>query len=85
MPCLNIAKLKVLYVDKGEPPIGMSLKEALQALANTLGLEIRVAHSPPYCSKHNPIEHRLFSHITRTCLGVVFHSVNISQTIHGEG
>ncbi len=26
-------------------------KEALQALAERLGLEIRVAHYPPYCSK----------------------------------
>jgi len=54
-------------------------KEALQALADSLGLEIRVAHYPPYCSKHNPIEHRLFSHITRACLGVVFHSVAIAK------
>ncbi len=30
-------------------------KEDLQGLANRLGLEIRVAHYPPYCSKHNPI------------------------------
>jgi hypothetical protein len=54
-------------------------KEALQTLANRLGLEIRVAHYPPYCSKHNPIEHRLFSHVTRACQGVVFHSVEIAK------
>jgi hypothetical protein len=54
-------------------------KEALQALAELLGLEIRVAHYPPYCSKYNPIEHRLFSHITRACQGVVFHSVAIAK------
>ena len=54
-------------------------KEALQVLAERLGLEIRVAHYPPYCSKYNPIEHRLFSHITRACQGVVFHSVAIAQ------
>ena len=35
-------------------------KEDLQGLANRLGLEMRVAHYPPYCSKHNPIEHRCF-------------------------
>ena len=35
-------------------------KEDLQGLANRLGLEMRVAHYPPYCSKHNPIEHRVF-------------------------
>jgi hypothetical protein len=54
-------------------------KEALQALADRLGLDIRVAHYPPYCSKHNPIEHRLFPHITRACQGVVFHSVSIAK------
>ena len=54
-------------------------KEALQALADRLGLDIRVAHYPPYCSKHNPIEHRLFPHITRACQGVVFHTVGIAK------
>ena len=48
-------------------------------VGEALGLEIRVAHYPPYCSKHNPIEHRLFSHVTRACQGVVFHSVAIAQ------
>ena len=54
-------------------------KEALEKLADRLELEIRVAHYPPYCSKHNPIEHRLFPHITRACQGVVFHSVAIAK------
>jgi hypothetical protein len=47
-------------------------KEQLQKLADRLGLEIRVAHYPPYCSKSNPIEHRLFPHLTRACRGVIF-------------
>ena len=42
-------------------------KQDLQALANRIGLEIRVAHYPPYTSKYNPIEHRLFPHIARAC------------------
>ena len=54
-------------------------KEALQKLADSLGLEIRIAHYPPYCSKHNPIEHRLFAHVTRACQGVIFHTVEIAQ------
>jgi len=54
-------------------------KEDLQGLANRLGLEIRVAHYPPYCSKHNPIEHRVFPHITRACQGVIFHTMDIAQ------
>jgi hypothetical protein len=54
-------------------------KEDLQRLADCLGLEIRVAHYPPYCSKHNPIEHRVFPHITRACQGVIFHTVDIAR------
>jgi hypothetical protein len=58
-------------------------KEALhlQALADTLGIEIRIAHYPPYCSKHNPIEHRLFAHVTRACRGAVFHSVEVAKRL----
>ena len=50
-------------------------KEGLQKLANRLGIEIRVAHYPPYCSKYNPIEHRLFPHVTRACRGVIFRTL----------
>ena len=50
-------------------------KEDLQKLADRLGIEIRVAHYPPYCSKYNPIERRLFCHMTRACQGVLFDSV----------
>ena len=50
-------------------------KEDLQKLANRLGIEIRVAHYPPYCSKYNPIEHRLFPHVTRACRGVIFQTL----------
>jgi hypothetical protein len=56
-------------------------KEELQKLAQRLGLEIRVAHYPPYCSKYNPIEHRLFPHVTRACQGVVFHTIQIVQNL----
>ena len=45
-------------------------KEALQKLVNMIDIEIRVAHYPPYCSKWNPIEHRLFPHITRSMQGI---------------
>ena len=38
-------------------------KEDIQKLANEIGIEIRMAHCPPYTSKYNPIEHRLFCHI----------------------
>ncbi len=49
-------------------------KHALEQLATRIGLEIRVAHYPPYCSKFNPIEHRLFPHVTKACQGVIFYS-----------
>lgn len=55
-------------------------KQDLQALANRLKLEIRVAHYPPYCSKHNPIEHRVFPHITRACKGVIFRTLDVART-----
>jgi hypothetical protein len=50
-------------------------KEDLQGLSDRLGLEIRVTHYPPYCSKYNPIERRMFCHVTRACQGVLFDSV----------
>lgn len=50
-------------------------KEDLQKLSDRLGMEIRMAHYPPYCSKYNPIERRLFCHMTRACQGVLFDSV----------
>ncbi len=52
-------------------------KEALQALATAIGIEIRIAHYPPYTSKYNPIEHRLFPHLSRVCQGVIFQSVEM--------
>ena len=54
-------------------------KEDLQALVNRLGLEIRMAHYPPYCSKYNPIEHRLFPHVTRAYQGIPLETVEIAQ------
>jgi len=50
-------------------------KADLQHLADELGIEIRIAHYPPYTSKYNPIEHRLFPHVTRACRGAIFSSV----------
>lgn len=52
-------------------------KEDLQKLVDEIGVEIRMAHYPPYTSKYNPIEHRLFCHVTRACEGVVFSSMEI--------
>jgi len=56
-------------------------KEALQTLSNELGIEIRIAHYPPYTSKYNPIEHRLFPHISRVCEGVIFDQVETAKDL----
>lgn len=54
-------------------------KEDLQALSNRLGLKLRIAHYPPYCSKYNPIEHRVFPHVTRACKGVPLETIETAQ------
>lgn len=54
-------------------------KEDLQALSNRLGLKIRIAHYPPYCSKYNPIEHRVFPHVTRACRGVPLETIDTAK------
>lgn len=46
------------------------VKRDLIRLANELNISILVAHYPPYCSKWNPIEHRLFSQISHTWEGI---------------
>ncbi len=51
-------------------------KYHLQNLADTIGIEIRVAHYSSYCSKYNPIERRLFPHIGRACAGMLFDTVD---------
>jgi len=51
-------------------------KEDLQGVVNDLAVPSRVAHYPAYCSKFNPIERRLFSHVTRACQGVLFDSLH---------
>jgi len=52
-------------------------RERLQHLANRLGRTIRVCHIPPYCSKYNPIDHRLFCHVTRSLQGLLLRSVEL--------
>jgi len=56
-------------------------KQDLQKLADEIGIEIRIAHYPPYTSKYNPIEHRLFPHVTRACQGVIFTSLELVKEL----
>lgn len=41
-------------------------KQCLQAWAQTIGIKLVIVYYPPYCSKYNPIERRLFAHVQRT-------------------
>lgn len=50
-------------------------KQRLMRTAKKLKLNILVIHYPPYCSKYNPIEHKLFAHITRSWSGAPLLSV----------
>ena len=47
-------------------------KHDLQLVSNRTQMTIRVAHYPSYCSKYNPIERRLFPHLSRVCTGMLF-------------
>ena len=41
-------------------------KKCLQEWAQKIGIKLVIAHYPPYCSKYNPIERRLFAQVHRT-------------------
>jgi hypothetical protein len=56
-------------------------KAELQHLADTCGVTIRLAHYPPYCSKWNPVEHRVFPHLTRALQGVILTSYALTKTL----
>jgi hypothetical protein len=50
-------------------------KQDLQALADEIGIENRIAYYLPSGSNYNPIEHRFFPHDTRTCQGLLLTSI----------
>jgi hypothetical protein len=56
-------------------------KEDLQRLVNRIGIPIRVAHYPSYCSKYNPIEHRFFPHLTRAWQGTVLYTLDLMKRL----
>lgn len=56
-------------------------KKDLRKLSDELNIEIRIAHYPPYTSKYNPTEHRLFPHATRAREGVVFKSIELLNEV----
>ena len=71
------AKMLVILCDGGGSNSSRHhiVKQDFMDLSDRLGLKILVMHYPPYCSKFNPIEHRLFSQITRSWSGAPLISV----------
>jgi len=50
-------------------------------LSKKLGIDFIICHYPPYASKWNPIEHRLFAHVRRAMQGVIFTDYNIVKEL----
>lgn len=62
----------------------ISFKKELQRIATQMGVRIIISHYPPYSSKWNPIEHRLFPHVHRAMQGVVFSSYELVKELIGK-
>jgi len=65
-------------------------KVVLQGLAKKIGIRIVVAHYPHYCSKYNPIERKLFSHVQHTIKNTILIDIYqvkelMSKTTHKKG
>ena len=58
-----------------------AFKEQMLGLAHTIGKDILICHYPPYASKWNPIEHRLFAHAHHAIQGVVFSDYKIVKEL----
>lgn len=58
-----------------------AFKKAMLLLAKEIGIDFIICHYPPYASKWNPIEHRLFAHVHRAMQGVIFTDYNIIKEL----
>ena len=54
-------------------------KEELYSLAGDLRMDLQVAHYPPGCSKYNPIEHRMFCHVSHALQAVVLKTIDVAR------
>ena len=59
-------------------------KEELCYLARDLRIDIQVAHYPSGCSKYNPIEHRMFCHVSRALQAVVLKTMQVAKEFIGR-
>jgi len=57
------------------------VKQDLCLLAKRIQMNILVAHYPPYCSKYNPIEHRLLAHLHHAWSGSVLFDIQIAKEL----
>jgi predicted transcriptional regulator len=51
-------------------------KSELQNLVNAINMKVNIVHYPPYTSKWNPIEHRVFPHVTRAMAGTPLNTID---------
>lgn len=61
-----------------------AFKKQLLELAQLTGIDFIVCHYPPYASKWNPIEHRLFAHMHQAMQGAIFTDYNIVKELIGK-
>ena len=61
-----------------------AFKKQIQMLAQKLGLDFIICHYPPYASKWNPIEHKLFCHAHKAIQGFVFSDYNIVKDLFSK-
>lgn len=58
-----------------------AFKKQMLALCQKTGIDFIICHYPPYASKWNPIEHRLFCHMQKAMEGVVFSDYEIVKEL----
>lgn len=56
-------------------------KKQLFDLSDEIGITLIVVHYPPYTSKYNPIERRLFCHVHSAMKGIIFSNYNIIKEL----
>lgn len=61
-----------------------AFKKHIQRLAKQIGIDFIICHYPPYASKWNPIEHRLFCHAHKAIQGVVFSDYDIVKELFSK-
>lgn len=61
-----------------------AFKKQMLLLSKKIGIDFIICHYPPYASKWNPIEHRLFCHTHRAIEGAVFSDYKIVKELFSK-